>query len=146
MAHHNECSCCLIVCVFLFLLVSPFPSCIAGPIAFLFSHTCTYVCAHFLHLVSAVISPCILTLLYLSVFLSVYVCYTPFSLFLQGAADPLFSSFHIGYNMLLNLMRVEGADPEYMIRRSFLQFQANLSAPKLDISKHHHWHDMTQYI
>ena len=27
---------------------------------------------------------------------------------LKGTSDPLISSFHLGYNMLLNLMRVEG--------------------------------------
>ncbi|OII76987.1 DEAD DEAH box helicase family protein [Cryptosporidium andersoni] len=38
--------------------------------------------------------------------------------------DPLRidSQFYIGYNMLLNLLRLEGADPEYMIQRSFSQF------------------------
>ena len=34
---------------------------------------------------------------------------------MQGDADALNSSFHLGYNMLLNLLRVEGADPEYMM-------------------------------
>jgi ATP-dependent RNA helicase DOB1 len=33
--------------------------------------------------------------------------------------------------MLLNLLRVEEADPEYMIQRSFFQFQSNRKAPKL---------------
>lgn len=43
---------------------------------------------------------------------------------LKGASDKLNSSFHLGYNMLLNLLRVEEADPTYMIKRSFHQFQA----------------------
>ncbi|KNB41803.1 hypothetical protein JH06_4702 [Blastocystis sp. subtype 4] len=50
---------------------------------------------------------------------------------LTGKADPLFSSFHLGYNMLLNLLRVENADPEYMIRKSFFQYQNELVAPRI---------------
>jgi len=45
-----------------------------------------------------------------------------------GQALRLDSQFHLGYNMLLNLMRVEGADPEYMIQRSFYQFQRDKRA------------------
>ncbi|OQS00492.1 DEAD/DEAH box RNA helicase [Thraustotheca clavata] len=48
---------------------------------------------------------------------------------LYGQADPLFSSFHLGYNMLLNLLRVEDANPEYMIKQSFHQFQNEQAAP-----------------
>jgi len=50
---------------------------------------------------------------------------------LKGAADTLDSSFHIGYNMLLNLLRVETADPEYMMVRSFFQFQSSRKSPEL---------------
>lgn len=50
---------------------------------------------------------------------------------LKGAADCLNSSFHLGYNMLLNLIRVEEADPQYMIARSFHQFQALSAAPQM---------------
>ena len=35
------------------------------------------------------------------------------------------SQFHIGYNMLLNMLRMEGVDPTYIIERSFAQFQKN---------------------
>ena len=42
---------------------------------------------------------------------------------LRGQADPLNSTFHLGYNMLLNLMRVEGSDPEQLMALSFFQFQ-----------------------
>ena len=35
------------------------------------------------------------------------------------------------YNMLLNLLRVENANPEYMITRSFYQYQNQLDAPKI---------------
>ena len=40
---------------------------------------------------------------------------------LYGDADPLQSSYYINYNMLLNMLRVEGADPEYILRSSFHQ-------------------------
>jgi len=38
----------------------------------------------------------------------------------KGHSDVLMSSFHLGYNMLLNLMRVEGVDPEFLIRHLYL--------------------------
>lgn len=44
-------------------------------------------------------------------------------LMIAGEALSIESQFHLGYNMLLNLLRVEGANPEYMIQRSFYQFQ-----------------------
>jgi len=44
---------------------------------------------------------------------------------LMGKPDALNSSFHLGYNMLLNLLRVEGVDPEYLIKKSFHQFQSD---------------------
>eukprot|EP00658_Telonema_sp_P-2_P077605 TRINITY_DN7057_c0_g1_i3.p1 TRINITY_DN7057_c0_g1~~TRINITY_DN7057_c0_g1_i3.p1 ORF type:complete len:640 (-),score=205.72 TRINITY_DN7057_c0_g1_i3:80-1894(-) len=50
---------------------------------------------------------------------------------LMGQTDPLNSSFHIGYNMLLNLLRVEEANPEYMIKKSFHQFQSTKALPTL---------------
>lgn len=50
---------------------------------------------------------------------------------LYGAPDPLNSSYRISYNMLLNLMRVEDVDPEYLIRASFHQFQRERDAPAL---------------
>ncbi|KAL8444925.1 hypothetical protein Emed_005966 [Eimeria media] len=40
-----------------------------------------------------------------------------------GGAAPLISTFHLGFNMLLNLFRIEDADPAYMISRSFAHFQ-----------------------
>ena len=51
---------------------------------------------------------------------------------LYGQADPLNSAFHLKYNMLLNLLRVEEADPEFMIKQSFRQFQNEQIAPGLD--------------
>uniref|UniRef100_A0A0K3CKK7 BY PROTMAP: gi/647394422/emb/CDR35651.1/ RHTO0S01e04082g1_1 [Rhodosporidium toruloides] n=1 Tax=Rhodotorula toruloides TaxID=5286 RepID=A0A0K3CKK7_RHOTO len=50
----------------------------------------------------------------------------------KGQADRLDSAFHLGYNMVLNLMRVEGLTPEYMLERSFYQFQNTASVPKLE--------------
>lgn len=51
---------------------------------------------------------------------------------LQGRAEPLDSSYHVTYNMLLNLVRVEGADPEYLVRSSFRQFQRAANAQAID--------------
>jgi ATP-dependent RNA helicase DOB1 len=51
----------------------------------------------------------------------------------KGASDPLISSFHLGYNMLLNLMRVEGVDPETLIKRSFHQFQSDRALPEYEL-------------
>ncbi|CAH0390444.1 unnamed protein product [Bemisia tabaci] len=50
---------------------------------------------------------------------------------LQGSADPINSAFHLTYNMVLNLLRVEEINPEYMLERSFFQFQNNSSIPVL---------------
>jgi len=52
-----------------------------------------------------------------------------------GASARIDSQFHLGYNMLLNLMRVEGANPDYMIQRSLHQFQKDKSASTLDDEK-----------
>ena len=35
----------------------------------------------------------------------------------SGQADRLNSAFHLGYNMILNLMRVEGVSPDFMLER-----------------------------
>lgn len=40
------------------------------------------------------------------------------------SSDNLISAFRLTYNMILNLMRVEGLDPLYLISRSFHHFQA----------------------
>jgi len=50
---------------------------------------------------------------------------------LYGDPDPLNSSYRISYNMLLNLMRVEDVEPEYLLRASFHQFQREKDAPAL---------------
>ena len=54
---------------------------------------------------------------------------------LQGQSDNLNSAFHLTYNMVLNLLRVEEVNPEYMLERSFFQFQNNSSIPGLDESE-----------
>ncbi|KIL62788.1 hypothetical protein M378DRAFT_80655 [Amanita muscaria Koide BX008] len=50
----------------------------------------------------------------------------------KGEADRLDSAFHLGYNMVLNLMKVEGISPEFMLSRSFFQFQSSAGIPKLE--------------
>ncbi|CAF3767526.1 unnamed protein product [Rotaria sp. Silwood1] len=49
----------------------------------------------------------------------------------KGKADPLNSAFKLTYNMVLNLLRVEGINPEFMLERSFYQFQHFSSIPAL---------------
>ncbi|XP_034939443.1 exosome RNA helicase MTR4 [Chelonus insularis] len=50
---------------------------------------------------------------------------------IQGKADPINSAFHLTYNMVLNLLRVEEINPEYMLERSFYQFQNQATIPIL---------------
>ncbi|KAF9931584.1 ATP-dependent RNA helicase mtr4 [Modicella reniformis] len=50
----------------------------------------------------------------------------------KGTTDPLNSAFHLSYNMILNLTRVEGISPEYMLERSFFQFQNNSNIPQME--------------
>lgn len=49
-----------------------------------------------------------------------------------GGADVLYSSFHLTYNMVLNLLRVEDVDPEFMMKRSFAQFQRLKNRPGVE--------------
>jgi len=49
----------------------------------------------------------------------------------KGQANPLNSAFHLTYNMVLNLLRVEGINPEFMLQRSFFQFQNYANIPTL---------------
>ena len=53
----------------------------------------------------------------------------------RGQQDNLNSAFHLGYNMILNLMRVEGISPEYMLERCFFQFQNTASVSGLEKRK-----------
>ncbi|PQE23902.1 atp-dependent RNA helicase dob1 protein [Rutstroemia sp. NJR-2017a WRK4] len=41
----------------------------------------------------------------------------------RGEQDKLNSAFYLGYNMILNLMRLEGISPEFMLEHCFYQFQ-----------------------
>ncbi|EIW76056.1 antiviral helicase [Coniophora puteana RWD-64-598 SS2] len=50
---------------------------------------------------------------------------------IKGEANRLDSAFHLGYNMVLNLMKVEGISPEYMLERCFFQFQSSAGIPLL---------------
>lgn len=49
----------------------------------------------------------------------------------QGKADPMNSAFHLTYNMVLNLLRVAQINPEYILERSFFQFQNFLNIPAI---------------
>lgn len=53
----------------------------------------------------------------------------------MGQSSKIFSAFHLGYNMLINLLRLEGADPDYMIQRSFHQFQKDKTALEIQSQK-----------
>ncbi|PGH16470.1 hypothetical protein AJ79_01801 [Helicocarpus griseus UAMH5409] len=61
----------------------------------------------------------------------------------RGEQDKLNSAFYLGYNMILNLLRVEGISPEFMLERCFYQFQntasvAGLEKPELaELEKEH---------
>jgi len=50
---------------------------------------------------------------------------------LKGQSDPLYSSFHLGYNMLLNMMRIEDLHPQDIMMLSFHQFQQERLCPEL---------------
>ncbi|OQV13156.1 Superkiller viralicidic activity 2-like 2 [Hypsibius exemplaris] len=49
----------------------------------------------------------------------------------KGTADALKSAFRLTYNMILNLLRVDGISPEYILERSFLQYQSYADIPKV---------------
>jgi ATP-dependent RNA helicase DOB1 len=51
---------------------------------------------------------------------------------LKGEADRLNSAFHLGYNMVLNLLRVEGVSPEFMLQKCFFQYQNAGKVPELE--------------
>ena len=56
---------------------------------------------------------------------------------IKGEADRLDSAFHLGYNMVLNLMKGEGVSPEFMLERCFHQFQSNANIPVLQKGMSH---------
>merc|ERR1719430_1661187 len=49
----------------------------------------------------------------------------------KGLPDAFNSAFHLTYNMVLNLLRVEEVNPEYMMERSFHQFQNYSNIPQI---------------
>ena len=49
-----------------------------------------------------------------------------------GHQDRLNSAFYLGYNMILNLLRIEAISPEFMLERCFHQFQNAASVPQLE--------------
>ena len=51
---------------------------------------------------------------------------------LRGDADKLSSRFHLSYNMLLNCVRVETANIEQLISKSFYTFQLQRELPELE--------------
>jgi hypothetical protein len=51
---------------------------------------------------------------------------------LCGAADRLTSRFHLSYNMLLNCVRMEEADIDFLIKNSFHTFQLQQARPELE--------------
>ncbi|KAJ5745378.1 rRNA-processing arch domain-containing protein [Penicillium odoratum] len=50
----------------------------------------------------------------------------------RGEQDRLNSAFHLGYNMVLNLMRVEGISPQFMLQSCFKQFQTSAGVVTLE--------------
>ncbi|KAL0478195.1 ATP-dependent RNA helicase, partial [Acrasis kona] len=48
---------------------------------------------------------------------------------MSGVPDVLNSSFHLSYYMVLNLLRVEEITPEYIMERSFFQYQSEKLKP-----------------
>ena len=51
--------------------------------------------------------------------------------FLQGNSDILKSSFHLKYNMLLNLLKLQDYKPEFLIKKSFKQLQSDKELPEI---------------
>ncbi|OAG29346.1 ATP-dependent RNA helicase DOB1 [Nematocida displodere] len=50
---------------------------------------------------------------------------------LHGPSNSLDSAFRLSYNTILNLLRLDGMDEEYIIKHSFLQFRQELKGRKL---------------
>ncbi|CAG8446308.1 1514_t:CDS:10, partial [Scutellospora calospora] len=55
---------------------------------------------------------------------------------IMGESDNLISAFHLKYNMILNMMRVEGISPEFLLKNSFYQFQNTATLPALEEDLH----------
>ena len=50
---------------------------------------------------------------------------------LKGKSDPLNSSFELSFNQILNLSRIEGVKCEFILKRSFRQFQSERAIPQI---------------
>ena len=50
----------------------------------------------------------------------------------RGEQDNLNSAFYLGYNMIVNLLRVEGISPEFMLEHCFYQFQNTSNVGKME--------------
>ncbi|KAI7906728.1 rRNA-processing arch domain-containing protein [Cokeromyces recurvatus] len=50
----------------------------------------------------------------------------------KGESDRMNSAFHLSYNMILNLLRVEGISPEYMLEKCFFTFQNDSNIPSYE--------------
>lgn len=50
---------------------------------------------------------------------------------LSGISDALYSSFRLSYNMIVNLMRIEGLKPDFIVKQSFRQFQSEDNIPNI---------------
>uniref|UniRef100_A0A0N5A2L5 Superkiller viralicidic activity 2-like 2 n=1 Tax=Parastrongyloides trichosuri TaxID=131310 RepID=A0A0N5A2L5_PARTI len=48
---------------------------------------------------------------------------------IKGKTDTMDSAFRLTYNMVLNLLRVDGINPEFMLEKSFHQFQNYANIP-----------------
>jgi len=51
---------------------------------------------------------------------------------LKGQTDPLNSAYHLKYNMILNMLRVEGMSPETILAQSFYQYQNSEKVPGIE--------------
>jgi ATP-dependent RNA helicase DOB1 len=51
---------------------------------------------------------------------------------LKGESDSLDSAFHLTYTMILNLSRVDGVPPEFMLSSSFHQYQHQSKIPQIE--------------
>ncbi|KAI0394997.1 rRNA-processing arch domain-containing protein [Xylariaceae sp. FL0594] len=49
-----------------------------------------------------------------------------------GQQDRLNSAFHLGYNMVLNLLRIEAISPDFMLENCFFQFQNTAGVAALE--------------
>lgn len=65
---------------------------------------------------------------------------------LQGKPDALNSAFHLTYNMVLNLIRVEGVNPDYMLQQSFYNFQNLAKVPQLEAEIRQLQENYNEYI